>query len=325
MKKIFIIVFISIIFVPITAVAVWWNPFTWETFISSKTSATQVAAISLVKDDATSEVLRLKKELTELKAKDRERERIISENNKIIEQTKTLVSKIAENSKDIIAKLPGDLAIDNASSVVLLNDKKLPLNAKQIAARVSQSVVLISSMESSGSGFVINDGSIIVTNAHVVRNASVVDVKLFDGTTFRGAVLGRDESMDLAFVSTGSNSPPAVSLGSSDINSLDVGDDVYALGFPLSLTEGLMNVTFTRGILSARQQVNWYPGVLLQTDAVMNHGNSGGPLINKYGEVIGVNAFGSLTPDAQGIFYAIPIDTVEQLISDLIEKLNHAN
>lgn len=199
------------------------------------------------------------------------------------------------------------------------------LTGQQIAALASPSVVLISTSEGNGSGFLINflNGKFIMTNAHVVRNSSTADAKFTDGTTINATVLGRDEFIDLAILSAVNTNSPVLSLGSSAANNLPVGEDVYALGFPLSISAGLTNLSFTKGTLSARQNVSWYSGTLLQTDAAINHGNSGGPLVNDKGEVVGVNTFGlSGAPDVQGIFFAIPIDTAKQLIPGLLNGLN---
>jgi S1-C subfamily serine protease len=193
----------------------------------------------------------------------------------------------------------------------------LPLTNTQISARVSPSVVLISTSNGNGSGFAINQGREIVTNAHVVKGNTFVDIKLQDGTIITGTVLGRDESIDLAIILTTSVQAPPLILGTS--NSLSIGDDVYALGFPFSLagTGNLSTITFTKGILSARQKVNWYNnGTLLQTNSAINPGNSGGPLVNDKGEVIGINTFGGPS-GAQGIYFAIPVETLKTFLPSL--------
>lgn len=198
-----------------------------------------------------------------------------------------------------------------------VNNSPVALSSKQISVLVSPSVVFISTPSSSGSGFVIQEGKFILTNAHVVKSNSVVDVTLQDGRILKGTVLGRDEVIDLALLSTGNVRPPYAILGVSDNNSLMIGEDVYALGFPLGLS-----LTFTRGILSARQKIDGQ--VMLQTDASINPGNSGGPLVNSKGEVVGINTSRPVASlNAQGIGFAIPIDTAKQLIPGLISGLQN--
>ncbi len=201
------------------------------------------------------------------------------------------------------------------------------LTSEEIYARVSPAVVLISWSDANtkyaGSGFVIEGGKYIVTNAHVLKSqvnteATIVNVKTKSGYSFDAPILGKNDSLDIALLYSGSHLPPAVALGSSG-ESLNVGADVYALGFPSSLSAGLTDVTFTKGTLSAKQQTtSWYSGALLQTDAAINHGNSGGPLVNSMGEVVGVNTFGLV--DTQGLFFAIPIGVVKSQLPALSQN-----
>ncbi len=193
------------------------------------------------------------------------------------------------------------------------------LTSTQISELVSPSVVLISTSEVSGSGFVVKEGEglFIVTNAHVVKGSSVADIKTTDGRTFKGTVLGRDEVVDLAVLSTGGVSLKSVVLGGSGSNSLAVGDDLYALGFPFGLT----TITFTKGTLSARQSIDGKD--MLQTDTAINLGNSGGALVNGRAEVVGVNTLIIKPGLGSGIGFAIPIDTAKTLIPKLIQGLQN--
>ena len=193
------------------------------------------------------------------------------------------------------------------------------LTGDEILSRVASSVVLITTPTGSGSGFAVNEGRLVLTNAHVVNETdsndfilkrySVVDITLNGGRVIQGTVIGRDEITDIALISTGSERPQAAILGSSDSYSLKVGSDVFALGFPL----GLPSITFTKGILSSRQTID--SQTFLQTDTAINPGNSGGPLVNSKGEVVGINT--AFLKNTQGIGFAIPIDTAKNVISKL--------
>ncbi len=201
------------------------------------------------------------------------------------------------------------------------------LTGEEIYSLLSPSVVYITWSDSNykyaGSGFVIENGKYTLTNAHVVRSetgkshASTVSLQFQNRVSFSGYVLGFNDDVDLALIYNGDSRPPALKLSTSD-SSLNVGSDVYALGYPETF-KGLLAATFTKGTLSAKQlDTGWYSGTLLQTDAAINHGNSGGPLVNSKGEVIGINTF-SLN-GTQGIYFAIPIDTAKIWIPSLSQN-----
>ena len=150
---------------------------------------------------------------------------------------------------------------------------------------IQASVVQIIAGGSSGSGFIVGTDGLVVTNEHVVDNARTVRIWLTNGRSYEGDVLERDTTSDLALVKIGGNQQfEAITVG--DPNSVRVGDEVLALGFPLADRIG-NDLTVTRGIVSSKRREN---GVeQFQTDAAINPGNSGGPLVNSEGEVIGVN------------------------------------
>ena len=150
---------------------------------------------------------------------------------------------------------------------------------------IQASVVQIIAGGSSGSGFIVGTDGLVVTNEHVVDNASTVRIWLTNGQSYEGDVLERDTTSDLALVKIGGNQQfEAITVG--DPNSVRVGDEVLALGFPLADRIG-NDLTVTRGIVSSKRKEG---GVeQFQTDAAINPGNSGGPLVNSDGEVIGVN------------------------------------
>ncbi len=166
-----------------------------------------------------------------------------------------------------------------------------------------------------GSGVVLSNDGLVLTNAHVVDGADAITVRLFDGSERPADLVGTSPSVDIALVRLrdASGLVPA-RLGSSA--ALAVGDDVVAIGNALALGE---TPTVTRGIVSAKGRTLESDDVrlenLLQTDAAINRGNSGGPLVNAAGEVIGINTAG--IPGAQNLGFAIEIDAVKPVVERL--------
>jgi Do/DeqQ family serine protease len=168
-----------------------------------------------------------------------------------------------------------------------------------------------------GSGFIISADGLILTNAHVVDQADSVTVALKDGRSFQGKVLGSDPVTDVALVRIQSNNLPIVTLGNSD--QLKPGEWAIAIGNPLGLDN-----TVTAGIISATGRSSSQAGVpdkrvnFIQTDAAINQGNSGGPLLNQRGEVVGMNT--AIIGGAQGLGFAIPINTARRIGDQLLAK-----
>ncbi|MBI4515903.1 MAG: DegQ family serine endoprotease [Deltaproteobacteria bacterium] len=165
-----------------------------------------------------------------------------------------------------------------------------------------------------GSGFVISRDGYIVTNAHVVREATRIRVRLADKQEYEAKLVGADEKTDVALIKIESRAAlPVVTLGSSD--ALEVGDWVVAIGNPFGLAQ-----TVTAGIVSAKGRVigaGPYDD-FIQTDASINPGNSGGPLLDLDGEVVGINsAIYSRSGGSVGIGFAIPIDMARHIIDQL--------
>lgn len=168
-----------------------------------------------------------------------------------------------------------------------------------------------------GSGFIIENSGIILTNAHVVSKADTVSVTLKDGRIFEGDVRGVDEVSDLAVVKLkGVKEPlPVAPLGNSD--QAQVGDWAIAVGNPVGLDN-----TVTLGIISTLHRTSAEVGIpgkrldFIQTDAAINPGNSGGPLLSDTGEVIGINT--AIRADAMGIGFAIPINKAKSLKDQLV-------
>lgn len=187
-----------------------------------------------------------------------------------------------------------------------------------------------STATATGTGVVITEDGYIVTNAHVIYDseygaglADSISVLLNDDKTYDAKVIGYDTDCDLAVLKIDAEGLTAAEFGDSD--SLRLGEDVVAIGNPLGFD--LMN-TVTRGIISGKDRqitINDKAMNLLQTDAAINSGNSGGPLINRYGQVIGINSskmsssYSSSSASIEGIGFAIPSNEVSQIVDDLMK------
>ena len=173
-----------------------------------------------------------------------------------------------------------------------------------------------------GSGFIVDPSGVVITNAHVVDGADVVDVKLTDKREFKAKVLGVDKETDIAVLKIDAKNLPAVKIGNPD--QTKVGQWVVAIGEPF----GFEN-TVTSGIVSAKSRALPEDSYVrfIQTDAAVNPGNSGGPLFNLKGEVIGVNSqIFSRSGGSQGLAFAIPIDVAMHVEQQIVEhgKVSHA-
>lgn len=173
-----------------------------------------------------------------------------------------------------------------------------------------------------GSGFIVSPDGIIMTNAHVVRDATEVTVKLTDRREFRAKVLGSDPKTDIAVLKIDAKNLPVVPLGRSV--DLKVGEWVLAIGSPYGFDN-----TVTAGVVSAkgRSLPDDSNVPFIQTDVAVNPGNSGGPLFNVRGEVVGINSqIYSQTGGFQGLSFAIPIDVAERIKDQIIStgKVQHA-
>ena len=181
--------------------------------------------------------------------------------------------------------------------------------------------------QAQGSGFVIDSDGHIVTNDHVVENADSVSVRVWNGNTYNASVVGTDPSTDLAVIKVDAPSSILHPVSLGDSSSVQVGDPVVAIGSPFGLEE-----TVTTGIVSAlhrqMQALNKFTiNDSIQTDAAINHGNSGGPLFNAAGQVIGVNSqIAGQTGANVGIGFSIPSNTVRSIADTLISsgKVEHA-
>ena len=174
-----------------------------------------------------------------------------------------------------------------------------------------------------GSGFVIDKAGHIVTNYHVVRGANTIQVSFSNNERFSARLVGVDPSTDIAVLKVNVKSRALKALPLGDSDTVRVGDQVIAIGNPFGLDRSV-----TAGIVSAVQRRISAPNNLsiahvIQTDAALNHGNSGGPLLDAQGDVIGVNAqieTGGVSDGNVGIGFAIPINTVKDVVAQLIKR-----
>lgn len=196
------------------------------------------------------------------------------------------------------------------------------LSLQQIYQQVIPSVVSVSCPGSTGTGVVLSANGYIVTNWHVVENAKTIRVLFSDQQVLEATVVGRDSVSDLAVLHVQASSLTPAEFG--DSGALRVGDAVAAIGDPLGLE---LRGTMTNGIVSAINRNITTGGrtmTLIQTNAALNPGNSGGPLINCYGQVVGINTMkiGDYVDDAgvEGLGFAIPSTTVKEVVDQLVRQ-----
>ena len=206
------------------------------------------------------------------------------------------------------------------------------LSVNEIYRRAYRGVVQITVTQSSpgpfgaaatqtaqGSGFVYDTSGHIVTNDHVVDDAVSISVKFWNGQTYKATLVGSDASSDLAVIKVVAPSSVLHPLTIGDSSTLQVGDNVVAIGSPFGLNESV-----TSGIVSALHRQITAPNnatisEAIQTDAALNHGNSGGPLLDDEGRVVGVNAqIESSSGGADGVGFAIPSALVHSTITQLL-------
>ena len=206
---------------------------------------------------------------------------------------------------------------------------KTALSVSEIASKGKPAVVAINTemsvltpfgengtVPAAGSGFIISADGYIVTNHHVIDSAKKISVTLDGGKVYPATLVGSDSINDLAILKIDGQDLPTVTLGSSA--NLEVGELAVAIGNPL----GELSGTVTAGIISALDRSISIDGqnmVLLQTDAAINAGNSGGALFNSFGEVIGINTAKNAGTGIEGLGFAIPIDHAKPIIENLIQ------
>src|SRR5690606_2933229 len=182
------------------------------------------------------------------------------------------------------------------------NDRRRPseaLSTPEIVALASPSVVQIETEKAQGSGVVITSDGLLLTNQHVIAGATAIIIKTSTGRRSVAVVQAADSLADIALLRASLDSVPPALLGS--VSRATAGADVVIIGSPLGLTQ-----TVSRGVLSSIRVVNGRR--LIQTDAAVSPGNSGGPMLNENGEVIGIVSFKLSRPLAEGLSFALAID-----------------
>ena len=221
------------------------------------------------------------------------------------------------------------ISADDGVRLVYADGHGDALTIQEIYRRVNPSTVTVVTElprgASVGTGVILTEDGYIITNAHVIAGGTSCYVALADGSIFDAALVGYDAEQDLAVIKAqdtdgrAAQGLPAAEFGDSD--ALSVGDPVYAIGNPLGVE---LRGTLTDGIVSAINRDVYVDGVtmtLIQTNAALNNGNSGGPLINVYGQVVGINTMkmgSSSTTSVEGLGFAIPIASTAYMINDLI-------
>lgn len=220
---------------------------------------------------------------------------------------------------------------DGVGVVEAVAEKALPSVVGIVVTTTRQSVFGLQSLQESGSGFVVNRDGYIVTNSHVVGggNAQNVNVSFYDGTEAQGRVLWADPSLDLAVVKV-DNVKDLVPAELGDSSELKIGEEAIAIGNPLGLD---FQRSVTSGVISGLNRslgpvsdgggasANILEG-LIQTDASINRGNSGGPLLNREGKVIGINS--AKISSAEGLGFSIPINTVKPIVDQIAKTGNYS-
>ena len=246
-------------------------------------------------------------------------------------QIRDLEKQIQDAGSDNTSAIPGNSGNTgnyNGNTGNTVTPATGTMTPAQVYARNVESVVLIHNMirsgngqtgYSTGSGFIMTEDGYVVTNNHVIEGNGTLTVITNDGTEYPAEVVGSDNTNDVALLKIDADKLQAVTIGSSD--ALVVGDQVAAIGNPL----GELTSTLTVGYVSAKERdvnTDGFAINMLQTDAAINSGNSGGPLFNMKGEVVGIttakySGTSSSGASIEGVGFAIPIDDVIGLLNDL--------
>ena len=249
--------------------------------------------------------------------------------NDDFKRNEQLIHQMQQTIEDLREEIKDNSFTGNGNSLSgTPNTNTEGLTPAQVYAQSVDSVVLVSATvtrvtgqtgKSTGSGFVISEDGYVVTNYHVVDGASSVSVTLHNGLQHKAKVVGFDNANDVAVLKIEAKGLDYLTVGSS--SDLIVGDQVVAIGNPL----GKLTATLTVGYVSAKDRVITTEGSLInmiQTDVAINSGNSGGPLLNMKGEVVGIttakySGTSSSGATIEGIGFAIPMDDVWKKITDL--------
>ncbi|PIQ68836.1 MAG: hypothetical protein COV91_02050 [Candidatus Taylorbacteria bacterium CG11_big_fil_rev_8_21_14_0_20_46_11] len=294
----------------------WWNPSTWKVFDRTPTVKVQETKQPTEIEKLRSEVEELKKKVATPTLSPAKPASIATDKTTTTTKPITQAAKPVVSATELKKENPQQYkTLVEENKTKLLEASKL-LSNKNIIARVKPSVVYIETTSGSGSGIIVSADGYVLTNAHVVSGANSATVKLADGGSYNGTVVGRDENIDLALLKISASGLSPAFLGDSDL--VEQGDSVFTFGYPLGI-EG--DVAFKDGTLSRRQKINGT--AYLEISAQILPGNSGGPLVNQGGEVIGINTLAIGALKVSGILigetlkYAIPVNVAKGLIPEL--------
>ena len=222
------------------------------------------------------------------------------------------------SSNEILPPTADSSALGDTPSLIELASRENAMSIPEIVEKITPSVVGISSAAGTGSGIIMSEDGYIITNAHVVENSDAVSVLLHDDSEHNAIIIGTDKRTDLAVIKINAPSLVPAEFGNSD--ELVVGETVIAIGNPLGFD---FYGSVTGGIISGLERSLTIDDVtltLIQTDAAINGGNSGGPLVNSYGQVIGINSAKVAGTIAEGMGFAIPMNNAKPIVDDLINN-----
>lgn len=211
---------------------------------------------------------------------------------------------------DLIKELEAKSSLEFSELKKAVSDVNASADFSKIAANSLPAIVSISTLDSKGSGFFVRSNGLIVSNYHVVKNAQGINISLNDGRSFTAVLAGFDEAADLVVLKIPETSNSFLEFG--DSTSLKIGERVIALGSPYGL-----DFTVTQGIVSSKNRlILGQQYSFLQTDVPLNPGNSGGPLINASGKVVGITTAKIL--EAESLAFALPSNTAKPVIDRII-------
>ncbi len=232
-----------------------------------------------------------------------------------------------DNQNPPSASTPNSNSTDKLASITTPDNGQLTVT--QVFNKCNPAVVAIAtetttnvfgqsvSQAAAGSGFIISSSGYVVTNNHVISGASSITVMLYDGKEYTAKLIGSDKATDLAVLKIEGTGFTYLDLG--DSSKLVVGEQVVAIGNPLGELANSLSVGYISA-LARTINIDGDPMVMLQTDASVSPGNSGGPLINLYGQVIGIVSAKSTGSGVEGIGFAIPMNTAIDVINSLIDN-----
>jgi len=228
-------------------------------------------------------------------------EPLIKEASKQIISIDTLNEFLLRIESEYLSKTKGKAI--NVGDLIVLNH----IEEKDIFKKGVNSVVTINHSEAMGSGIIISADGYIVTNYHVIQDAKNIIVRTNNNSEYIAEVIKINADYDLALLKIKGSSLQALPFGNSDL--ADIGDDVYAIGTPLSNS---LSQSVSKGIISGKR--TWNRNKIIQTDVSINSGNSGGALINKSGQIIGITTFKVGYRGYEGLGFCIPSNTIIEML-----------